>query len=225
MTDKEKIIKYLDYKGISKNKFYLKTGLSVGFLDSGSSLGVDKLRIITDNYHDLNPMWILSDKGEMILKSYNTSTEKITEVSEPEPEEYSKEPGYPLLPIEAFGGDGDNTVLGIETSKIQERYVIPLFEGLKIDFMIAVRGSSMYPKYNSGDVVACRIIKDLLYVQWNKTYVIDTFTQGTLLKRLKKSIIDDHVVCKSDNKDYEEFELPKTDIRNIAMVVGVIRLE
>jgi phage repressor protein C with HTH and peptisase S24 domain len=115
--------------------------------------------------------------------------------------------------------------LGVETSKIQDRYVVPLFEGIHIDFMIPVRGSSMYPKYNSGDVVACRIIKDLLYVQWNKTYVIDTYTQGTILKRLKKSTTDDHVVCKSDNKDYDEFELPKKDIRNIAMVVGVIRLE
>lgn len=71
MTDKQKIIKYLDFKGISKNKFYLKTGLSVGFLDSGSSLGVDKLRLIIDNYHDLNADWILTGKGSMLKKDLN----------------------------------------------------------------------------------------------------------------------------------------------------------
>ncbi|SFL24568.1 hypothetical protein [Proteiniphilum acetatigenes] len=66
MTDKQKILEYLKYKGISKNKFYIKTGLSVGFLDSGKSLGVDKLRDILDIYHDLNPAWFLPGDGPML---------------------------------------------------------------------------------------------------------------------------------------------------------------
>lgn len=66
MTDKEKILKYLDYKGVSKNKFYTQTGLSVGFLDSGSSLGVDKLKIIIDNYHDFNLEWFIYGRGEIV---------------------------------------------------------------------------------------------------------------------------------------------------------------
>ncbi|MCY4781723.1 hypothetical protein ORI89_18880 [Sphingobacterium sp. UT-1RO-CII-1] len=69
MNDKKKIIKYLNQKGISKNKFYLTTGLSVGFLDSGNSLGVDKLRMIIDKYHDLNPMWFLKENEPMILEN------------------------------------------------------------------------------------------------------------------------------------------------------------
>ncbi len=66
MTDKEKLIHYLQEKGISKNKFYEKTGLSVGFLNSGSSLGVDKLRIIKNYYPDLNINWLVCDEGHMI---------------------------------------------------------------------------------------------------------------------------------------------------------------
>ncbi|MBN9299616.1 MAG: hypothetical protein J0I41_21625 [Filimonas sp.] len=66
MTDKDKIIQFLDYKTITKNSFYKKTGLSVGFLDSGQSLGVDKLRIILDNYPDLNIDWFLYGQGDMI---------------------------------------------------------------------------------------------------------------------------------------------------------------
>ncbi len=75
MTDKQKISKYLKYKGISKNKFYLKTGLSVGFLDSGKSLGVDKLREILDIYHDLNPAWFLPGDAPMLI-SDNELNEK-----------------------------------------------------------------------------------------------------------------------------------------------------
>ena len=66
MTDKEKILLYLDYKGINKNRFSLKTGLSTRFLDSGNSLGVDKLRIIAHNYTDLNIDWVVTGRGEMI---------------------------------------------------------------------------------------------------------------------------------------------------------------
>lgn len=75
MTDKQKILEYLKYKGISKNKFYLKTGLSVGFLDSGKSLGVDKLREILDIYHDLNPAWFLPGDAPMLI-SDNELNEK-----------------------------------------------------------------------------------------------------------------------------------------------------
>lgn len=76
MTDKQKILEYLKYKGISKNKFYIKTGLSVGFLDSGKSLGVDKLREILDIYHDLNPAWFLLGDAPMLRPDNQLQEEK-----------------------------------------------------------------------------------------------------------------------------------------------------
>ncbi len=78
MTDKEKLLQYLDCKGINKNQFYVKTGLSKKFLDSGKSLGVDKLRIIANNYSDLSLEWMVLDKGEMLKseKENQPNTEK-----------------------------------------------------------------------------------------------------------------------------------------------------
>ena len=66
MTEKEKIKMYLENQGISKNKFYQVTGLGIGFLDSGKSLGVDKLKIIINKYPNLSLRWIVMDEGEMI---------------------------------------------------------------------------------------------------------------------------------------------------------------
>lgn len=86
MNDKEKIVQYLNHKGFSKNSFYVKTGLSIGFLDSGTSLGVDKLRIIIDNYHDLNPQWFFDDQEPMILDAeneYHLAEEPRPSYSEP----------------------------------------------------------------------------------------------------------------------------------------------
>ena len=72
MNEKEKIKQYLESKGISKNSFYQRTGFSVGFLDSGKSLGADKIKIIIDNYPDLSLAWLVLDQGDM------TSNNSIT---------------------------------------------------------------------------------------------------------------------------------------------------
>lgn len=173
----------------------------------------DVLEAILSSFVDISSDWLLTGKGEM-LKSDN-----IKAISAGPKE------GIPLLPYDAFAGIGDSTVNGVAFDTIEERYVIPLFDGLKVDFMLPVRGSSMYPKYSSGDVVACRLVNELLFVQWNKVYVIDSISQGILMKRLIKSEDPKKVICRSDNKDYGDFEVPLEDIRNIALVVGVIRLE
>ena len=65
MNEKEKIKQYLNSKGISKNSFYQRTGFATGFLDSGKSLGADKLQTIIDNYPDLSLEWLVLGKGDM----------------------------------------------------------------------------------------------------------------------------------------------------------------
>nr|DAF62154.1 MAG TPA: LexA-like protein [Myoviridae sp. ctt8G1] len=114
---------------------------------------------------------------------------------------------------------GEQTVLEYEC----ERYVVPAFKGA--DFLIPVKGSSMYPKYSSGDIVACRRVPmSSLFFQWNKEYVIDT-DQGALIKRIKPGSDKEHVLIVSDNEKYDPFELPIASIYAVALVIGVIRLE
>lgn len=129
--------------------------------------------------------------------------------------------GIPLIPISAMAGafTGDQVVLEYEC----ERFIVPTFKGA--EFLISVRGSSMYPKYNSGDIVACKKVpKSGLFFQWNKVYVLDT-EQGPLIKRVKPGSDDNHVLIVSDNPNYEPFELHLNSIYNVALVLGVIRLE
>jgi len=66
MNTKEKILQYLDFKGISQGKFCRKIGVSNGFLSSGKHIGSEKLKAIRDNYVDLNMDWLIYDEGEMI---------------------------------------------------------------------------------------------------------------------------------------------------------------
>jgi len=67
-------------------------------------------------------------------------------------------------------------------------------------------------------------LASLPFFQWNKVYVLDT-TQGPIIKRVAKSESPDHISIVSDNEKYQPFELHRKEIRSLAIVLGVIRLE
>ena len=213
-TQKDRILQFIEYKGISKNKFYNETGISNGILDKKSGLSMDTIEKFYSTYPEINPEWLLTGKGEM-LKSGNTNTEASKEESVK---------GIPLVNATAIGGYGNN-VFSFEERDVKDYYVIPKFKHKQVDFMIEVEGSSMYPKYNSGDVVACRIIKERNFIQWNKTHVIATREQGIIIKRIKPSDAPNSLLMVSDNESYDPFNVPEEEIEGLAIVVGVIRLE
>ena len=207
-----KIKSYLNLKSDTELANFL--GIKPQVLSNWRARNTFDTELIYTKCVDIDANWLLTGEGEMLKSDNNTPA-----VAEPQ-----LPSGVPMLPFDAFAGIGTD-VEGVNLDTIEERYVVPLFDGMKMDFMISVRGSSMYPKYNSGDVVACRMVQELLFVQWNKVYVLDTISQGVIIKRLKKSDKEGFVICKSDNEQYEPFEIPMSDIRTIALVVGVIRLE
>ncbi len=71
MTIRERVLYYLDYKSISKYRFYKETGISNGFLDKEGSIGSDKCVIICSCYPEINPEWLLLEVGSMIKTTYN----------------------------------------------------------------------------------------------------------------------------------------------------------
>ncbi|RTL56266.1 MAG: hypothetical protein EKK37_17490 [Sphingobacteriales bacterium] len=66
---KERIKQFLDFKGITYRKFYEKTGLSNSFLSNNSSIGSDKLEIISIKYPFLNIAWVVTGKGSMEIQN------------------------------------------------------------------------------------------------------------------------------------------------------------
>lgn len=232
----ERLVKYIEYQGDTKYKFYKKTGLSNGFLDKNRNIGSDKCEIISVYYPNLSLEWLITGKGDMekpnmqdslynesIIKSIRFSDEtKNTENLIHSLNEPNSEYGIPLIPIDAMAGFGTGGVQVMDYDT--QKYVVPEFTELNVDFMIRVKGSSMYPKYNSGDLVACKklVLSDIFF-QWNKVYVLDT-DQGALIKRIKKGS-EDNLLIVSDNPAYEPYELHLSKIHAIAIVLGVIRLE
>lgn len=89
-------------------------------------------------------------------------------------------------------------------------------------YLIRVSGSSMYPKYSNGDLLACKPLKDRTFFQWSKPYLDSE--QSAIVKRLFPCLDDESgLECHSDNKvHYPPFKIPKESIRALAIVVGVI---
>ena len=127
-----------------------------------------------------------------------------------------------LYDVSASVGHGSFDEI-IKHERVVGTYVVPAFKD--ISWMIFVKGSSMYPKYSSGDIIACRVIYESQFIQWGKVYAVATKEQGVLVKRLEKSEKDDCYLAVSDNPAYKPFNLPRDEIVGIALVVGVIRME
>ena len=131
----------------------------------------------------------------------------------------------PLIPLDAVAGlpgdDNDGVILDD-----CERYTIPEFSAKGAQYLIRVSGTSMLPKYNNGDILACRKIDEMTFFQWGKVYVMDT-RQGALVKKVFPDDNNpDNILCVSENKeDFPPFTLPKSEIRSISIVVGVIGVE
>ncbi len=67
MSEKEKLKKFLKTQRIPFSTFTNEVGVSQGFLNSGSSLGVDKLKMILIKYPQLSLDWLLFNKGDMVV--------------------------------------------------------------------------------------------------------------------------------------------------------------
>lgn len=213
---KERILHFIENQDIKISKFYTESGVSYGILSQKSKITEDNIVKFLTKYPQVNSEWLLTGEGSM-LKEEKRNGVVVSAVQ-------GVDKGIPLMSLSAVAGFG-NANFSIQQADVKEYYVVPKFKYCHVDFMIEISGSSMYPKYNSGDVVACTILHDQSFIQWNKCHIIATREQGILCKRLRPSQQQGSLTAVSDNKDYPPFDIPVSEITGIALVCGVIRLE
>lgn len=128
----------------------------------------------------------------------------------------------PLIPLDCVAGFPVFDNAGVTLADC-EQYAVPEFSARGADYLIRVAGSSMYPRYSNGDILACKRVQSLTFFQWGMIYVIDT-QQGILVKRVYENPNDEKsVICRSENeKEFPPFSLPKNEIRSLSIVVGQI---
>lgn len=212
----QRVLDSIDYL-LTNNKLINKTTLAQN-LDIGASkfseilngrmkAGPEIMAALSLKYN-ISPDYLLTGEGS-ILKFNDNSQEIVNKGKE-----------IPLIPIEAFAGYAPEQYQDIP---IENTYHITEFD--QADFLIRVKGDSMTPRFNGGDIVACKKICELLYFQWHRIYVVYTKTQGVMIKRVEQSEKSEFIKLVSDNPSYRPFEIPKKDISDIALVMGAVTLE
>ncbi len=216
--DKIQVLNALkEYKNFSSMaEFARYLGIKAQALSNWYTRNTFDIHILSDKFPEIDANWLLRGEGPMLKED----TDNVVKVAKAEP----SVDGLPLVPIEAVAGFNGNDMPGVRLEDCL-RYVVPEFAAAGAEYLIRVSGSSMYPKYSSGDILACRRIPEIDFFQWGKIYVIDS-SQGAMVKRIYQCEDDAAcVLCKSDNDKYPPFTLPKSAIRSLSIVIGVIRLE
>jgi len=76
MSIRSRVLIYLNFKGLSRYRFYKLTQLSNGFLDKEGSINSDNCEKICQVFPDINPEWLILGKAEMLRKSKPVVVEK-----------------------------------------------------------------------------------------------------------------------------------------------------
>jgi phage repressor protein C with HTH and peptisase S24 domain len=234
MSKKDRLLSLIQhYSGGNKSEFARYIGVTPQAISTWLSRNTFDIDIIYSKCVNISADWLLTGQGSMLKNNSTQSTQDPSCTIIPEYKDTKKisnrqlivadnsTKGIPLIPLHAMAGvlRGEVSVLDYEC----EQYIVPAFKGA--DFLIPVKGNSMNPTYQSGDIVACqRTPMSSVFFQWNKPYVLDT-AQGAIIKRVRPGQDDEHVQIVSDNTDYLPFYLHKSEIYAVALVIGIIRLE
>ena len=236
MEKKERLLSLIDhYSGGNKSEFARMVGLSPQAINTWISRNTFDIDIVYAKCVNVSPDWLLTGNGPMFKTkgtpdvsptgdgdhSSPNDKDKITNKQGKEAKRSTN--GIPLIPLDAVAGfpATDNELAYLEDC---ERYIIPEFEAKGANFLIRVSGDSMMPLYNNGDIIACRKIHDILFFQWGGVYVLET-SQGVIVKYVEEpEKNDDCILCVSENPRFKPFQLPKSDIRSLSTIIGLVRL-
>lgn len=232
---KQNISQYLSVKGVSDYEYYKTSGTTRGILGQNNGISEDNIARFLAYAPDINYEWLLTGKGPM-LKPTTEESQVTTQPSTPTAKDrlpeafrcldplHATQELIPLVTPKVAAGFG-SADFSIAESDIKDYYIIPKWRRQRVDFMIEVTGDSMQPKYSAGDIVGCTIIQNSSFIQWNRPHVIATREQGILVKRLMPGTTSNTISAVSDNPKYPPFDIPKSEITGIALIIGMVGLE
>ena len=203
----DRFLQYLDYRGISENKATVECKLSQGLIHQAKSgksdLGIKTVDKIIDTYQDLDRNWLLTGNGEMLKGAGELPA-----------------PSHRIR----YWVDVDATAGGVTLfdDMVSSQYIdlaIPEFR----DCTDAVNlyGDSMLPLYKSGQIIILKEWKES-FIDYGNVYLVVTKKGNRMVKYLRKGSDADHVLCVSENKEFDSFEIPMDDILRLYLVKGSI---
>lgn len=221
-TVKERVIELIKSKKISIREFERLCNLSNGYVKGiKHSILPDKMRGITLQFPDINPIWLLTGDGEMLRTLKSGMTYAGGE---------SKENGN-LIPfydnVSSIGGVNE---LGANMDSVsQPTDYIDTGDWFR-DATSAIRhyGESM-TEYPQGCILALKEVYNRELTIPGRDYVIET-SEYRVTKRIQRGNDSEHITAYSTNPEtyadgrliHEPFDIPWSEIIRISLVLGYV---
>lgn len=209
MAGAQIIDKLLEFFQLNAKSFSEKIGLdrpqAIYDIQSGKTKGISPRMAdkIISAFPEVDKAWLLSGEGEMLKEA--------TDVTRP-----SHRIRYWV--------DVDATAGGVTQfdDMMSSQYIdlaIPEFR----DCTDAVNlyGDSMLPLYKSGQIIILKEWKES-FIDYGNVYLVVTKKGNRMVKYLRKGSDADHVLCVSENKEFDSFEILMDDILRLYLVKGGI---
>ncbi len=213
-TTKQRILQYLDCKGIDKRGFFTQTGIKRGLLDADklqSSVSDISIAKILATFPDINPDWLLTGQGSMLRE-----THLIT------PSTNLDRRGAPYYNVDFTGGFD---LIFNDQSTLPAFYIDFTPYNKEGVIWCNLTGHSMEPELSNGDIIAMKeLTTPVAYLPAGEIYGIVTDEYRTV-KRIAKSPKEGYVRLIPTNHapEYSEQEIPISMIKRIYAVMGSIR--
>ena len=227
----------ISYKGMSIRSFEAQAGITQGVLSNAikknsdiSSLNLSK---IIDTYDEFDAHWLLTGDGEMLRSSNDCKSIKDLPTLDVKPHEYPHElytddsdftytdnDNAGKIPIITERGLAHFDRSDLEHLIVEDYYYIKEFRNA--DFMLRVSDDTMYPRYKSGNLLACRAIDMQTFWQWGKVHAVLTCNQGLIIRRVMPGESYQMIKMTADNPAYPDCNIIIDEIIQSAVVIGSI---
>jgi SOS-response transcriptional repressor LexA len=206
-TIKERTLEFIKHKNISVKEFEARCGLSNGYVTAmRKGYGADKLNNVLTEFPELNRDWLLYNEGEML---------NVTEVVE------VTEHGTPVYDLDVTCGGRSRPIVFADEHIIGH---VNLPNVSPTAAIIRANGDSMEPHIHDGDWIAVREVKNMNVLYYGQVYVVIT-DELRLLKYLRRDEDEQHyVILRSENKNYDDIRLAKSEIRHLFIVENILSL-
>lgn len=219
VTTKDRILEFINSKGISKTTFLEQTNIKRGFLDkdkmkaSVSDLFLAKILSI---YPDVNLEWLITGEGEMT----KNSTVPIYDIIDSNNSSLQR-----TVPLFSLSDITDSEHPMFNKGRRPDTITIPHMPAC--DAAVYIHGDSMYPIINTADIACFKRIHDLNDIYWGEMYIIEIFREeGNYItfKYIRRSTLgDNYVSLHSHNPDYAPQDVLKEKIIKLGLIKVCVR--
>lgn len=208
--------------GISQNEFASRIGTDCSNFSKQINGKLAITSVLTNKIIvelGISKEWLIEGKGEK-RKSIQTSNSKTITLPSNIIRDTANE-GAKVYDIDVTAGPSGRSLI-FSSEQIIGSINVPFIN--PENYIVKVSGDSMAPVINNGDMLAIREIKNLNFIFWGQIYVV-LLDDYRMVKYVRKHENPDLVILKSANKDYDDIEIPRDEIRALFVVENIIRFD